>query len=421
MRPRRAALGALMIVAAFGAVAIAGPTPASARQVDADCEVHVAGKRFVDGSHITLHSNRAAVVAVTAAEERPRYKVEFEVAGLRSTVGTGRGRDFGWHRSLDIRGSSKFGVGTYRLRVTTTVARQPCTAVGLVDITGRAPVTTVAGGGAALLALIGIVALAVSLARRGGRPLRTQHAFVVDDPLGQFIAVDTPGNYVGWAEVACDTGARTFVTVKPSGDDVTAFLAEAGTRERLKELRAKGVRVAADNADKDVPRLRWRPRLYVVSPLLGAVGGAGVVGYLQQAAAVYLTPIVLGIGIGAGLVAGLIVANLSRLIGSIGLNRRLKNAEKGLAEEERVEPRYPPIDHLDELDTFVWTATHAIPEDSEGQPAWAEPDRSTDAVATLDPGLPVRVVERRDGLAQVVCSNGWVGWTDADPLQEIDT
>jgi hypothetical protein len=391
---------------------------------DTDCQVRVAGHRFVDGSRVHLRSNRSALIAVTAADERPRYKVDLELAGVRTTVGTGRGRDFGWRRALDVRTASKYGIGTYRLHIDTTVGGRTCAVAGLIEITGRSAVTTVAGAAATAAALIGAIAVLAILGRRGGRPLRTRHAFVVDDPIGQFIAVDTPGNYVGWIEVACDVGARTFTTTKTTAADVREFLGQLGTRTRLADIKAKGVRVRADlGADHDtdsVPRVRWRPRLYVIAPLLGLVGAIGAIAYMQQAAGLYVAPLDLAIAVTAGIGGGLLVANLSRLLATIGLNRRLKAAERGLDHEEHVEPRYPPIDHLDELDTFVWTPTHTVPDDGGGLPAWAEPDRSADRAATLDPGLPVRVVERRDGLAQVVCSNGWVGWTEAESLREID-
>ena len=408
------------VIAAVAAAALTLIVTAPAAHASSSvCDVRVANHRFVNGSRVRLSSHHAAVIAVTAPTERPRYKVEVELAGLRSTVGTGRGRDFGWRRALDVRNAATYGVGSYRLRVVTFVNGRTCAVAGRIDITGRAPITTVAGGAATLATLVGALVLLASLVRRGGRPLRTRHGFGVEDPLGQFVAVDTPGNYVGWIEVGCDVGARTFVTTKTSAADVRDFMTHEATRARLTDIRAKGVRVR-DGGDADVPRLRWRPRFYILSPLFGVVGALGAIVYMQQSARLELTPTNLGSAAATGLVAGLLVANLSRLLATIGLNRRLKTAERGLEHVDEVEPRYPPIDHLDELDTFVWTPTHTVPEGGDGQPAWTEPDRTADKAATLDPGLPVRVVDRRDGLAQVVCSNGWVGWTEAEPLQELD-
>ena len=338
---------------------------------------------------------------------------------MRSTVGTGRGQEFGWRRDIDVPRYADYGVGTYRLRVVTFVNGQPCTVNGKMDITGRAPVTTAAGAGAALAAVLGVVGLVIALSRRGGRPMRTRHGFGVDDPLGEFVAVGSVGDYVGWAEVACDLGARTFVTVKPSAAAVREFMGEPRTHVRLAELGGRGVTVRAGDTGPELPRIRWRPRPFVVAPLLGLLAALGVVVYLQQAAQLYPSPSVVGVTAAIGLVAGLIVANAARFLGVVALNRRLAAAEKGL-DEETIEPRYPPLDHLDELDTFVWTPTHTVPDEGDGLPAWDDADRTKDRVATLDPGLQVKVIESRDGLAQVICSNGWVGWTEAEPLEEIE-
>jgi hypothetical protein len=404
---------------AIATMSVVATTPAHAVVTAADCPTRVANKVFGNGKTVDLPHDKPAVIAVTTVEERPRYRVDIELAGVRSTVGTGRGSDFGWTRSLNVPKSSKLGVGLYQLRVTTTVQGKPCTASGFIDVTGRPPVTTAGGAVAALAALLGLVAVALGLLRAGGRPFATRQVFAPDASLDSFERVRTPGDYVGWSEVACDVGARTFVTTTPSSETVRAFLAESRTREHLSALRARGARVRV-NDDHALPRIKWRPRVYVVVPLLGALGGLGVVASLQQAGVRYPTATTLGEGALAGLVLGLVLANLGRRIGVRRINKRLAAAEDGL-DHEIAEPLYPPLDHgdqLDRLDTFVWTPTHTVPE--KGLPAWDAPNRATPLAAALDPGLPVRVVERRDGLAQIVCSNGWVGWTEGEQLEEIE-
>jgi hypothetical protein len=58
--------------------------------------------------------------------------------------------------------------------------------------------------------------------------------------------------------------------------------------------------------------------------------------------------------------------------------------------------------------------THAVP--AMGTRAWVGPDGTGPAAALLDPGLEVRVVERRGDWAHVACSNGWQGWVDGRQL-----
>ncbi len=54
--------------------------------------------------------------------------------------------------------------------------------------------------------------------------------------------------------------------------------------------------------------------------------------------------------------------------------------------------------------------THAVP--ARGMPAWTNPDPTYPAVATLDPWLPVQVLEWWGEWAHIRCSNGWEAWVN---------
>jgi hypothetical protein len=58
----------------------------------------------------------------------------------------------------------------------------------------------------------------------------------------------------------------------------------------------------------------------------------------------------------------------------------------------------------------TYEATHLVPE--QGLPAFAGPDASVPAVASLDPWLDVQLLDHRGGWAHIVCSNGWEAWVD---------
>ena len=59
--------------------------------------------------------------------------------------------------------------------------------------------------------------------------------------------------------------------------------------------------------------------------------------------------------------------------------------------------------------------THTVP--ASGMPAWSTPDPTAPAVATLDPGLDIELLEQRaDGWANVRCSNDWTAWVDGRQL-----
>lgn len=57
-----------------------------------------------------------------------------------------------------------------------------------------------------------------------------------------------------------------------------------------------------------------------------------------------------------------------------------------------------------------WHPTHVVPDRS--IPAWATPDAGRAAVARIDQGIQVQVVERRGTWAHIICDNGWEAWVD---------
>lgn len=57
-----------------------------------------------------------------------------------------------------------------------------------------------------------------------------------------------------------------------------------------------------------------------------------------------------------------------------------------------------------------FTVTHVVP--SDGLPAWARPDPTWSPAATLDPWLPVQVLEWWGEWAHLRCSNGWEAWVN---------
>lgn len=63
----------------------------------------------------------------------------------------------------------------------------------------------------------------------------------------------------------------------------------------------------------------------------------------------------------------------------------------------------------------AWAPTHAAPPG--GLQTWPEPNPALPPGPSLDPMLPVQVVEWRGAWARIVCSNGWGAWVDGRLLQ----
>ena len=69
-----------------------------------------------------------------------------------------------------------------------------------------------------------------------------------------------------------------------------------------------------------------------------------------------------------------------------------------------------PVAGAPVVGTPSFQATHVVP--AKGLPAWATPDPTHPAVATLDPGLGVQLMTWWGEWAHVRCSNGWEAWVN---------
>lgn len=78
------------------------------------------------------------------------------------------------------------------------------------------------------------------------------------------------------------------------------------------------------------------------------------------------------------------------------------------------EPAVDPMSRLEESPP-QWVRTHVVPDG--GLQAWASPDPSVPAVATLAAGVELQLQEQRGDWAHVLGSNGWSGWVDARRLE----
>lgn len=82
--------------------------------------------------------------------------------------------------------------------------------------------------------------------------------------------------------------------------------------------------------------------------------------------------------------------------------------------EFEVEPETVETD-TEGFEQLPFRPTHTVPEG--GMPAWSTPDPTAPAVATLDPGLDIELLEQRaDGMANIRCSNDWTAWVDGRQL-----
>jgi hypothetical protein len=180
-------------------------------------------------------------------------------------------------------------------------------------------------------------------------------------------------------------------------------------------------------ATQQLPRVKWKFKFPIRGFLSGALGGFGLLLFLQQAAVAYPTRnLTIALVAGGGLFA-VLFRNVAAKLGVSRLNARLTKAEQQLATMAPVVAADPVAEVVAEPEPVVaagmagdavgeaWAATHVVP--SAGMPAWSEPDKTAPPVTQLEAGLELRVLERANGLAQVEAYNGWVAWVDGRSLR----
>jgi hypothetical protein len=288
----------------------------------------------------------------------------------------------------------------------------------------------------------GRVALRFRLDRGGGTATVTMHGhgnvLSVDDycldPSGTVrlvigvlqpgqVRVDVPdtGPTDARWQVEVKTVGATVRNVRTSylvtvGDDGTAVavlagtvqLGRNGTAEVLELTEGQGGHVPLDPAAE----ITTAALTGQADPVLGQL--------LEQAAATPAPPDVLPGGSedvsGDGSSRSLVAAGLAgvALVGCaailVGWRRRQATtvAAAPVGSSSTTRATTPPVPWVE--------PTHVVP--AEGRSAWTAPDATAAAVAHLDPGLEVVVVESyTTGWARVVCSNGWSGWVDGQRLR----
>jgi hypothetical protein len=78
------------------------------------------------------------------------------------------------------------------------------------------------------------------------------------------------------------------------------------------------------------------------------------------------------------------------------------------------DPASAPTVAVAPTETGPFATSHVVP--GHGLPAWARPDPTGLAVATLDPWLPVQVLRWWGEWAHIRCANGWEAWVNGSLL-----
>lgn len=296
-------------------------TPGSAFKVDQGAKVEAGMFSPFGGGAFTYH------------------RVQLEFAGVRWTVSEklDSGTDTEWRETVNVDDYAAFGVGLYKVIGYGRLAGgQDCIGIAYVKVTGRNPLTTVAGAAAAGATAVGLVAVAAAGAAGAGTKKPEEE---VVDKIEEIAREEETQKELEKARQRAEE--LRYAPHYRAGLLALVFCSVAALPALLLTGAAMitgGGLPSSPAPERGLPRLPWRPRISVVGLMGGLLAGAGIVVLLQQFALVYPTLTVAIVGLVGGLAVGLIVPSLTRIIPVTRVNRRIAWLERRLEELKAQEP-----------------------------------------------------------------------------------
>ena len=340
IRPLRPVLPVLAIASVLlvlaGAATLMSVATARA-EIAGDCDATIAGTDLstVDSDKVddAIDVDYDDVITTTMSSasgfESHKIKLRFLGAFERTVEDREDDGETSFTEEVDVSDYAWLGVGLYKVRgEANVVGGFACSGAALVNVTGRNPVTTVAGGVATAVVVVGTVGAAAT----------------------GIASVRRPGGMVGMVEEAFgETRAQVEGTAQAGEPSMTAveainepfwfasmfgcfcFAVISVLMLPLLALTGSSAGGASGSAPPAAPaaprrrprRVRWLPRITLVGLVSGALTGlAGVVLVQQFAIAYPTTELLIEFVLCGALVYGVVVPTLGYTIGWLGARGR---------------------------------------------------------------------------------------------------
>src|SRR5207302_6556124 len=241
-----------------------------------------------------------------------------EFGGFRWTVSSGTDNGTTWSGTANVKKYAKYGVGLYKVDGI-TIGPGACTGSAFIKVTGRNPITTVAGAVGTAAAVVGVVGLGIGAAK-------------ATPSSGDLI--DGVMRGVGEGAAAADVDSRREHEHQVTRDIIETTKKEFGwcgmfwvmAMVKTMALMVTGNGAPGAAAPVRLPRIRWRPRIALLSLLSGVLLGLGALVLFQQFSVFYPTRTIAITGLAAGFVAGIAVPSLRRVRAIRRFNRAIAAA-----------------------------------------------------------------------------------------------
>lgn len=337
---RFALLATLMMTVAGGA-ALLTPTRSAHAEIEGPCDATIAGVDIggLDpndpGDAIDVDYEDDVAVSMSSAEGFRSHVIELEFARyLNGDAPVEEREDAGetsFTKIVDVSDWAWAGVGLYKIKAKATLDDgTTCKGAALIDVGGRHPLITIAGGVSALVGVVVTTLAAVAfIAGASGAPgslnsirqmveaAETQGAEAAQEGVREAGRTGLLGGMMGWLSILAISLVMAPLMMGAGGG--TGGAPEGDTRPST----------AATSQSRRLPRAPWLPRFTVLGVISGLLAGTAVVVLLQQYSVVY-SDLWVAIGLVAAGIAvyGLLLPTLAYTVAWLRMNRRIARLER---------------------------------------------------------------------------------------------
>jgi Bacterial SH3 domain len=322
--------------------------------------------------------------------------------------------------TINVDQYATYGIGLYRVDATaTSISGQTCRVSALVKVDGN-PETTVAGGaatGAEVLALLGIAGAGVRAANPGEAGTGTGPGS------GQDSSDDSSDDDLDDVALGLSMYGFCALATLPALLLTSAAMVGGGT---------------PSGAPIRLRRIHWRPRFSIVGMASGVIGGLAAVVLLQQSGRLFPSYEILGRALVVGLLAGILIPSLTRLIAVRRANRRVAARERAInaAVTRSATPAAAPVTDAPSAappaaqppvvappapgavpGSSPWVATHRST--AADSPLRVQPDAAAEPTSQLGGGTALRVLEESGPWSRVQSADGREGWVESSQLERM--
>ncbi len=383
------AVGPLVLLSAIASADVTGPCTATMNGVDVNT---------IDSPDSALEVPYDGTIAIdvrSSGQITGHVVTLAPMGGVAITVDEGTDQGTGWSGTVEVSDYATYGVGIYQVTAEAT-GPGACSGTAFVKVTGKNPLTTVAGAVGAGLTVAGGAGVAAS-AMSARKKARHDSGLL-------FSMAEEDYGYVPPERSEPKSGSLQDILERPNETCNSAWVLALPLTVGY---------MAAGAGVPGAPGLRpvaFRPRVAVGAAVWGVVVGIGTLVLAQQFAVLYPTVLIAVVWLGVcALLSGVAIPSLVRLSAVRKINARL--AQRASATGSSV------AGSAAVGTATTWTPTRGTP--AEGLDAWPQPDPASAEPIRLDPGLHLRVEQVSGDWAQVVASNGWTGWVDARRLEAL--